>query len=351
MAYKHWSEKKIKHQIKELKSKYAHTKNELFLEDAESLKQLLNGDIDVFNMPFTFQDQLEDDARALELHFDFLDDIEKFALENAKKFQDFQLDGIFPIGNLSPSLILDFMKEFFYDYDEKFGKVFDELYKERFNNLMFSKGRSISYYVPSLEYSYINIFKDNTLDDFVNAVHEYTHAIVDRLYYREQGYTNYPFIELFSMFMEMIAADYMMDMFDDMEEDLNTIRLAGAKQLVVYAENISIEKNYIYQTHEIEDRKKVIAGMVNLSGKSRTYVKKLLDKTAIEKLSYTIPYITAIELYYLYKTDKDACKNLIEYLIYVDGLENYNVNLNDNGIILNTHSSEWIDTLIKRKKS
>ena len=52
---------------------------------------------------------------------------------------------------------------------------------------------------------------------------------------------------------------------------------------------------------------------------------------------------------YLYKSDKEKCVELIKYLIYVSYRENYNVDLVDNGIILNTHSTEWIDTLIKRK--
>lgn len=349
MAYKRWSKKKIKEQLKYLKARYDYTKDERYLTDIKGLQDVLSGDIIPFDVPFTFQDRLEDDAAALELYYDFLDDIEEFSKRNAEKFNSVSIPKIDGIGNLTPSLLFSFLKEFFYEFDEEFGKVFDIVYAERFNNLMFSNGRSISFHLPTIQYTYINITKNDTVDDFINAVHEYTHAIVDYICYREPGYS-YPFCELVSMFMEMIAADYMTECYLGMETDLNTIRLSQAKNIVVYAENVTIEKNYFYTVGEAQDRKVVIDTIQTLSGKSRTYINKLLDKTAMEKLSYTIPYLTAIELYYLYISDKERCVELVKYLIYVKSVENYNVDLNDNGIVLNEHSDEWMNTIIQRKK-
>ena len=349
MAYTKWNERKIRQQMRYLKRRYDFTKDERFLEDYNGLVTFLDGDIRPFSIPFTFQDGLIDDANALELYFDFLDDIEDFAKNNADKLAATSLPKITSIANLTPSLILDFLRDFFYDFDEDFGKIFDRVYKERFNNLMFSDDRSISFHIPSLKYTYINITKDDSADDFINAVHEYTHAIVDYICYREPE-ESYPFCELVSMFMELIAADYLMDCFLNMDDDVNTLRIAQAKNLVIYAENISIERNYFFTHDDVEDKKKFVTDIHALTGKSKGYIKRLLDKTAMEKLSYTIPYLTAIELYYLYQEDKEYCVDLIKYLMVVNNKENYNLDLNDNGVILNEHSTEWVDTIIKRKK-
>lgn len=351
MAYKRWDKNKIRQQVKYLKSRYKHTKDVRFLIDAQHLETLLtipSNLFEVFSTPTTFKDGLLEDFKALELYYDFLDDIKEFSANNADKFKDLKPFEVDHIANLTPSLLFSFLKDFFYDFDKEFGEIYESIHKERQHNLMFSEDRSISYYVPALEYSYINITKNDTVDDFLNAVHEYTHAIVDRLYFRLSE-EEYPFTELVSIFMEMIAADYIKEAYLGMDEDINTSQLSGAKKITVYAENISIQHNYFLAKEETNTRKEFVQDITKMSGKTNSYIKRLLSKTAMEKLTYTIPYLTAIELYYLYKSDKERCVELIKYLIYVSYRENYNVDLVDNGIILNTHSTEWIDTLIKRK--
>lgn len=350
MAYKKWNRRKMRAQQKYLKTRYDFTKDERFLFDAQCLKDILAGKVNPFSYSLSFNDQMVDDAAAIDLYYDFLDDICDFARVNTKKFDDIKVFEADPIGNLTPSLLFSFLKEFFYEFDKEFGTVFDYIHEERFNNLMFSSHRSISFHVPSLKYSYINITKNDTVVDFLNSVHEYTHSIVDYLCYRESEGA-YPFCELVSLFMELIAADYMCEIYSGMEDDLNTIRLAGAKNICIFAENISIEKDYFYAYDGYEDRKFVEDTIYNETGKSYKYIDEMFEKSAMEKLSYTIPYLTAIELYYLYKEDKKKCVDLIKYLMFVTNKENYNVDLNDNGILLNQHSEEWIDTLIKRKKS
>ena len=351
MAYKRWDKNKIRQQVKYLKSRYKHTKDVRFLIDAQHLETLLtipSNLFEVFSIPTTFKDGLLEDFKALELYYDFLDDIKEFSVNNADKFKDLKPFEVDHIANLTPSLLFSFLKDFFYDFDKEFGEIYESIHKERQHNLMFSEDRSISYYVPALEYSYINITKNDTVDDFLNAVHEYTHAIIDRLYFRLSE-EEYPFTELVSIFMEMIAADYIKEAYLGMDEDINTSQLSGAKKITVYAENISIQHNYFLAKEETNTRKEFVQDITKMSGKTNSYIKRLLSKTAMEKLTYTIPYLTAIELYYLYKSDKERCVELIKYLIYVSYRENYNVDLVDNGIILNTHSTEWIDTLIKRK--
>ena len=175
MAYKRWDKNKIRQQVKYLKSRYKHTKDVRFLIDAQHLETLLtipSNLFEVFSTPTTFKDGLLEDFEALELYYDFLDDIKEFSANNADKFKDLKPFEVDHIANLTPSLLFSFLKDFFYDFDKEFGEIYESIHKERQHNLMFSEDRSISYYVPALEYSYINITKNDTVDDFLNAVHE-----------------------------------------------------------------------------------------------------------------------------------------------------------------------------------
>ena len=350
MYYERWNRNKIREQLKYLQSLPSSKIDDKCLEDIEHLKLLLdkNNTFDCFDVSCSFREQMIDDANSMELYFDFLDDIEIF-VDNASIIKKSHYCYVDSYKDIPVSTLFSFLKEFFHDFDSEFGKAFDRVYAEKRNNLRFNEERSIQLHIPTLQYSYISIEKTNTLHDFINAVHEYSHAIADLICYRDP-YSTYPFAELVSMFMELVAADYMMDCYMNMDRDLNSIRINSCKDILIYADNINIEKTYFYAYDEIDDRRKVINGMKNICGKSTQYVSRILEKTAMEKLSYTIPYMTAVELYYLYLKDKKETIHILKHLMIVEREKNYNDELKKNGIYLNTHSADWADTLIKRKK-
>lgn len=351
MAFKAWSIDKMYDQLDYLRSLPDDKKTPQCLDDIINLENLLNignGEIPVFDFPATFREQLMEDMLAIEAYQDFLFDVKVFS-ENAPVFHGFDVGAVNVMKNITPNMIFKFLKEFFQQFDSEFGKTFYYVYRERFHNIKFSNNRPISYHLPSIPYSYLNLSREHTIEDFLNAVHEYTHAIVDHLCYHDSS-IDYPFGELVSVFMELVAADYLMEEYSKLDKDVNTLRLSSCKNLVIYAENISIEHDYFSAPREIDDWKKAVQSIQDISGKSKRYIRNLLQTTALEKLSYTVPYITAIELYYLYLQDKKTCIKVLKYLIYLEANGNYNEKLKECGILLNTHSTDWVDTLISRKK-
>ena len=111
MAYKKWNRRKMRAQQKYLKTRYDFTKDERFLFDTQFLKDILAGKVNPFSYSLSFNDQMVDDAAAMDLYYDFLDDICDFAKTNTKKFDDIKVFEADPIGNLTPSLLFSFLKD------------------------------------------------------------------------------------------------------------------------------------------------------------------------------------------------------------------------------------------------
>lgn len=349
MRYKNWNKNLIRAQISKLESLYKETKDNSLLDEIEGLKNLLNDNVQIFNTPRSFYHLLKDDISAICLYYDFLADIEEFSklgiLVHSKDIKP-----IDEFNNITPSLIMSFTHDFFNSIDKELASEFNKIFRERNCNTKFTNNRSYSCYVPTFKYSYINITKNNTVDDFLNSIHEYSHGIADRIYYRGD-YSFYPFIELLSMFMELLASDYLIEHYLDFEYNVGMAKLAGCKKIIGYSKELSIESNYFSSTDEIYSKGKIIKHIAASTGKTKKYIEHLFKTPAIEKFTYTIPYMVVIELYYLYKIDPEYTLNLVKTLIKMEPVENYNVFLQDNGIILNNHSKEHTLSLVNNVKN
>lgn len=344
MKYRNWNEKLIRAQMNKLETLYNERRDPRLLEELEGLRNILNDSIQLFSIPKSFLFHLKNDIEAICLYYDFLEDIETFSklgiLVHSK-----DIKAVDEFDNISTSLLMSFIHDFFNSLDKEFAIEFNKVFRERYNNIKFSKDRSYSCYVPTLKYSYMNITKNNTIDDFLNTSHEYAHSIADRIRYRGD-YSYYPFIELFPMFIELIASDYLLEHYLDFEYNVSMANLASCKKVIDYAKEITIESSYLSSRDELCSKRKVVKHISVSTGKTKKYVEGLFKTPAIEKFTYTIPYMTVIELYYLYKLDPERAMDLVKQIIKMDNVENYQVFLQDRDIILNEHAKEHVLRLV-----
>ena len=66
------------------------------------------------------------------------------------------------------------------------------------------------------------------------------------------------------------------------------------------------------------------------------------NMSAEQKLTYLIPTILDIELYYLYYSNRDRCLDLIFKLIEANDNIDFRKYIKDSGSILNQHSKQYI---------
>ena len=338
--YNEWNKQQMLRYYNELIQRYIDSgnKDNDVLRDIAALDKLIKGPAPAFIGPETVQGRIYEDRMFLLKDSKFIKDIEKFkelshALKNKKNLTVEERD-------ISNSILMSVTHDFYNSLDPSIAKHFNRMFKDRKENVRFSKTPSYNVYLPTLDTGYINLERNNTISDFVYLIHEYAHMIQDRIKFRD-SYLNYPLNEMLPLLMEMLALDFIEDSFEDFEEDAKTIKIARMKTNLKFASDILKEYQYIHTIDINRRTRNMIADIATTTNLSKKESYKLLSITAEEKLAYVIPTMLDIELYYLYYFDRDKCLDLIHKFINVDNVD-YRKYIKDSGIVLNQHSKQYI---------
>ena len=312
--------------------------DEVALRTIATLDKLIKGPTPPFISPESVQAKIYQDRMFLLKDQKFIKDIEEFhklqhTLKSKRKL-------ILDEKDISNSLLLSVTHDFYNSLDQDIAKHFNKLFKDRRENLKFTDKPSESYFLPSFGTGYINLQRDYTISDFVFLIHEYAHLIQDRIKYRD-SFLNYPFNEMLPILMEMLALDFIEESFEDFEEDAKTIKISRMKTNLRYASEILKEYQYIHTVDTTKRTRDMIADIATSTNLSKRDAYKLINMSAEQKLTYLIPTILDIELYYLFYFDRDRCIDLIYKLIGVDNID-YRKYIKDSGIVLNQHSKQYI---------
>ncbi len=312
--------------------------DEVALRTIATLDKLIKGPTPPFISPESVQAKIYQDRMFLLKDQKFIKDIEEFhklqhTLKSKRKL-------ILDEKDISNSLLLSVTHDFYNSLDQDIAKHFNKLFKDRRENLKFTDKPSESYFLPSFGTGYINLQRDYTISDFIFLIHEYAHLIQDRIKYRD-SFLNYPFNEMLPILMEMLALDFIEESFEDFEEDAKTIKISRMKTNLKYASEILKEYQYIHAVDTTKRTRDMIADIATSTNLSKRDAYKLINMSAEQKLTYLIPTILDIELYYLFYFDRDRCIDLIYKLIGVDNID-YRKYIKDSGIVLNQHSKQYI---------
>ena len=356
MAYKKWNEQQIKEQIDRLLTMYMLTNDNDYLLDVELCNRLIDSDLLMFPIYESFKEHMAEETETYIKFQPFYDSIKTFAgYKGALNLKLKELNEY----DISISELLSFVHDFYASLDHDLFRVFKKVFNERKNNLQFTKNRSITAFIPHLHYSYININKDDTINDYLNIVHKYMHAICDNMYYRRDYTSNYPFIELPSLLMELIAYDWLADGFTSSYEDdngnvvINNMWLEDimvskgqtAATILKYAKYNLIESDYLSKVDRFRRKRETLREMKKMTNTKATTIYDLMKTSSLERTTYSIAYITAIELYYLYLEDPERALYVLKELIMMDNKENYERELEHRGINLNEHAKKHLKSI------
>ena len=193
---------------------------------------------------------------------------------------------------------LTFTYDFFKNCVPEWLPLFEEVYKERNNNLNLSGNRCYEIYLPRINYSYLSLQQTHSVEDLFNIIHEYTHSIVNRINFFTDYNEGYPFIDLPSLSLELIAFDYINEYFHNTYlESTKTYVLLVYKTIISYAEKI-VEYQDNYQ-------------------RTNSY------GHILEYISYVLPSLFTPELYYQYKEDREKWFDTIMSIIKLPSKINF----------------------------
>lgn len=341
MKYTHWNTSKMVEQLAILRKLYRETRNEDILYDIDLLESAKGRPIKPFEFSGSFRDQFVEEVFAVKSNIPFLEDIAIFSeLDSLLRRDLIDYEDEYKI---TAKDLLEFTHDFYKGIDPEIAKIFFRIFKERKNNLKFTQDRGITFTIDKLNYSYIGIARNDVVADYINAVHEYAHAISDRIFYRNNYNSGYPFIELMPLFMELLACDKMMEVFSNIGKDVTGYKADELDTMIQFARHIDAMACYMSMINFSKDhipgkKKDIIGDMMSKLHTKREEVLTILDLSTLERLSYLIPYMTAVELYYLYKRDPERAIRILKYLVKMPSQENYNIALMDREIYLNEHA-------------
>ena len=94
--------------------------------------------------------------------------------------------------------------------DKEIRDIFNKEYKKKSQNIRFKDENSVTFYSKMIDYNFITIGNTSNFEKITALAHEYGHIINDKIINEFIDYeSDYPFVELFSMFMETLSMDYL----------------------------------------------------------------------------------------------------------------------------------------------
>ncbi|MCH5166867.1 MAG: hypothetical protein J1F35_03155 [Erysipelotrichales bacterium] len=339
MAYKNWNKNLIKQQYDTVIAEYNRTGDKSLLFDIWPLEYLLNSEGEAINFQKHHDEkkQLKDNVTALYNKREYLQYISDFSeykvsIEKLPKLTVYKL---------TPSILLSFVHDFYNSMPPIIKSKFNHAFKDRKNNFKLSDIRSDSFFLPYFKYSYINVKSQNTIEDFMNIVHEYGHAISDLINPHLEDLFVYPFGELFPLLMELIACDYIEKHYE-LTEDVKLYRIYLWNTINHFCQYLMMETNLLSREYLQDFSTNPIEGLAVANKISLEEANKAFNITTNEKLMYSIPFIAAVEFYYLNNRDPELflC-SLIEFLS-LPAFSNYIGELEKRQIYLNQHGKDFV---------
>lgn len=237
------------------------------------------------------------------------------------------------------SLTHDFYKSlnryFFGNFMKNFRMRRDHI---KFVNEIENDAGGITTPIMTTKEAYIKICRLNTIEDYISVVHEYGHAITLQINPYHLSYDKRYFVEATPIFMEFLASDFYQRQTNNNEAPIFTIDkhleyIDDAKKIKMILSLIEEEEKLSQEFSSTKEMRKHL--------NHNLFTDKCFDESFNfannPDEEYLASYMIAIELYMLYKEDKDKALDILKRIILLDEMseEEYYCNIKKLGIIPN----------------
>lgn len=259
----------------------------------------------------------------------------------------------------SPTGIVDMSNSFFQNFKGKFYGTYSEIAKKFPTHLQFRKlsnnydSCGNTHIVRHTKMVYIDIGKNNTLQDYISHIHESSHAISALLNPEIMwDYNKYCFNEVDSLFFEMIGIDYVGTRINREDDALAIKRDTFIDYL--YCAMLVCVKLDMYNTlnrDDLSNKKKVKCFYKKELDNDKVAVNNICTTYIHEMWHYVISYLTAVELYYIYMKDEEKALDLLYKIIMLKGLskEEYLNKVRELGIRFGEHIKDYYNLIFEDK--
>ena len=193
----------------------------------------------------------------------------------------------------------------------------DTIHMRKITGSTITAGQTYSIYNTGI--TFFELGYNNTLQDYVSAIHEFGHGISCKLNPQAMwDFGKYCFIEVDSLFFEMLGTDYIGETLGRKKDAFDI--------------NMHVLKDYIYSAMLISTKLDMYSECDRFDLNNKRFVKQYLSKeVGLNKLGvndvmntwvrdymhYIVSYLTAIELYMLYQDNQEKALDLLFSIINI----------------------------------
>lgn len=185
--------------------------------------------------------------------------------------------------------------------------------------------------LKTLNEYFISLENNNNICDYVEPTHEFLHILWFLI--NHDAYTNIEG-EFLSILGELITT-YEMKNNNIYKNEVIKYEIDNINRLFAYISDIELRKKII----------KIKKGTYKDLGINKDLIKNTLTSSLSYDYDTTISYFLAIELFEIYKVDKEKCIYIVEDIIKSNN--KLNKKLKDNNIILHSNDKKYIKQLKK----
>lgn len=230
----------------------------------------------------------------------------------------------------SQSGIVTMSTEFYHQFKGVFSNAYDNLAANFRNRLMFRPSNPNERYggntfpIYGTREVFMDCIKANTLQDYISHIHESSHGINSiinpGIVWDEQKYC---LIEVDSIFFELIGNEFVSSKLDYLKEGYN-IKMRTFYDYL-YSADLICSKTDMYNElsqNDLNNKRLVRAFYKKEIGYDRTLIKDAMYSSISGYMHYVISYLTAVELYLVYRVDKDKALDMLYRIMMLKNLDN-----------------------------
>lgn len=200
-------------------------------------------------------------------------------------------------------------------YVEMAKRFKDTLHIRKLPQKVVTNGQTYSVY--NTDITFVELGVNQTSQDYVSAIHEFGHGISCAINPMAMyDYGKYCFIELDSLFFEMVGLDFLSSNLS-LEKDSFDINIQVLKDYI-YSAQLICSKLDMYDSlspDQLYEKRNVKNYLFNEIGYNKLGANDVMNTYIRDYLHYIISYLTAIELYMIYQSDKSLALDLLHKII------------------------------------
>lgn len=200
-------------------------------------------------------------------------------------------------------------------YVEMAKRFKDTLHIRKLPQKVVTNGQTYSVY--NTDITFVELGVNQTTQDYVSAIHEFGHGISCAINPMAMyDYGKYCFIELDSLFFEMVGLDFLSSNLS-LEKDSFDINIQVLKDYI-YSAQLICSKLDMYDRlspDQLYEKRNVKNYLFNEIGYNKLGANDVMNTYIRDYLHYIISYLTAIELYMIYQSDKSLALDLLHKII------------------------------------